>query len=436
MTTTSPPGARALLPLLAAALLGGCGDADGAAGGSAWQAVHDTVGDTLVVRTVAGSVWGDTAHLATELTIGEFDGEDAYMFGQVQSLAVAPDGHIYVYDGHAKALRKYAPDGTYVATFGREGGGPGEYKRPDGGLRVLADGRVLLRDPGNGRINVYSPAGEALGSWPIRGGFSTSRQLGVDSAGRIYHQVLLDPAAGVADWKTGVLVFSPEGEELDTLPVPDTGFEAPVIEARTESSWSRNTVPFSPSEEWQLHPHGYFIHAISTRYAVDLLRPEGVLRIARDVEGVPVDPAEKANAQERATHNMRRMVSDWTWNGPAIPDTKPPWRSFQVGEDGRIWVVRSQPGERVPAEEIEESRDPDAAPPARWREPVVFDVYEPDGTFLGVVRAPTGFSLYPAPAFRGDQVWAIVRDALDVQYVTRFRVERGGAAVDPRERGE
>ncbi|HUH13539.1 MAG TPA: hypothetical protein VMK65_10530 [Longimicrobiales bacterium] len=435
MPSSSAP-TRALLTLLAAAPLAACGDAAAGGDGDTWQAVHDTLGDTVVVRTVAGSVWGDTAQLVPELTIGEFEGADAYMFGQVQSMTVSRDGHIYLYDGHAKALRKYTPDGTYVATFGREGGGPGEYKRPDGGLRALPDGRVVLRDPGNARINVYSSEGEPLGSWPIRGGFSTSRQLAMDTAGRVYHQVLLDPSAGLSEWKSGLLVFSPEGEELDTLSVPDTGFEAPVIEARTENSWSRNTVPFSPGEEWQLHPHGYFIHAISTRYALDLLRPEGVLRIARDVEPVGVDPAEKANAEARSTHNMRRMIPDWKWNGPPIPDTKPPWRSFQVGEEGRIWVVRSQPGERVPDDQIEESRDPDAAPPNRWREPVVFDVYEPDGTYLGAVRAPEGFSLYPTPIFRGDRVWGIVRDALDVQYVTRLRVDRGAAQLERRERGE
>ena len=44
---------------------------------------------------------------------------------------------------------------------------------------------------------------------------------------------------------------------------------------------------------------------------------------------------------------------------------------------------------------------------------------------LGLVRAPDGFTTSPSPVFRGDQVWAVVRDELDVQYIVRFRITRG-----------
>ena len=54
-----------------------------------WQAAYDTIGDTIVVRTRGGSVWGDTAELVADVTIGTFEGADEYMFGQVRSLASA-----------------------------------------------------------------------------------------------------------------------------------------------------------------------------------------------------------------------------------------------------------------------------------------------------------------------------------------------------------
>jgi hypothetical protein len=71
---------------------------------------------------------------------------------------------------------------------------------------------------------------------------------------------------------------------------------------------------------------------------------------------------------------------------------------------------------------------PDPAPDGRrravrrWREPVAFDVFEPDGRYVGRVLAPQGLSLQPKPVIRGDTVWAIVRDELDVQRLVRFRV--------------
>jgi hypothetical protein len=45
------------------------GDA-GAGSGGGWEAAVDTVGDTVVVRTLSGSAWGDSASLEAEVSIG------------------------------------------------------------------------------------------------------------------------------------------------------------------------------------------------------------------------------------------------------------------------------------------------------------------------------------------------------------------------------
>jgi hypothetical protein len=59
------------------------------------------------------------------------------------------------------------------------------------------------------------------------------------------------------------------------------------------------------------------------------------------------------------------------------------------------------------------------AVPDRWKEPLAFDVFEPDGRFLGQVYGPMGLGLF---VFDGDQVWAVSRDHLGVQRVVRFRI--------------
>jgi hypothetical protein len=399
------------------------------------QVEHDTVGDTMIVRTVAGSQWGTVATLVPEIRIGVFEGEDHYMFGQVRSLAVAPDGSIYAMDSQVPALRKYAADGTYLNTLGREGAGPGEYRGPDGGLAVLPDGRVVLRDPRNARLQVYSASGEPLATWPIRGNFNTSNPMVVDTAGRVYTQILLDPEASVMDWRMGLLAMSPAtGEPVDTVAAPTWDYEGPKIVAQHDTgdgtNTSVNTVPFSPSEHWAFSPLGYMVGGISNRYAIDLYHSDGtVLRIERAHDPVSVQAAERANREEITRWNMRQTQPDWTWNGPAIPDEKPPFRGLYIGKDGRIWVLLHQPGEQIPEGEIIDGggEGPNPRPPTRWRERPAFDVFEPDGTYLGHVQAPVSLALYPTPTFDGDYVWAVVRDELDVQYVTRFRVDRGSS---------
>lgn len=404
-----------------------------------WQATVDTVGDTITVRTVAGSVWDEERLLVPEIAIGVLEGEDAYMLGSIRGLAVNEAGDIFALDGQVPVIRRYGPDGSHLADIGREGGGPGEYRRPDGGIAILPDGRLLLRDPGNARFTVYAPDGAYLAGWPLPsgGGFSTSRRLYVDTAGNSYSMVLLERDADVTRWSYGLARVTADGGHTDTLRVPTWDYEPAVVTGRSENSSSSSGVPFSPSVAWAYSPLGYFVGGLSTDYRIDLFRPEGVLRIERAWDPVAVDPDEKADAEERITTNMRNNFPGWRWNGPATPDAKPPFRSLAVGDDGRVWVQLSQPAEEIPEDEQEDAQAvgtarPGGAPPAprppRFREPTVYDVFEPDGTYLGRVRTPDGFAAYPEPIFRGDFVWAVQRDELEVPQIVRYRIVPVSAA--------
>ena len=65
--------------------------APGAPAPSQQDVVIDTIGDTIVVRTLAGSVWDMEATLQPEVSIGELDGAEEYLFGRVSSIAVDDD---------------------------------------------------------------------------------------------------------------------------------------------------------------------------------------------------------------------------------------------------------------------------------------------------------------------------------------------------------
>jgi hypothetical protein len=335
-------------------------------------------------------------------------------------------------DGQIPAVRVYGPDGAYRVTLGRNGGGPGEFASPDGGMAMLSDGRLVVRDPGNARLQVFGPDLEPLATWPvIPGGFNTSTRLFVGPGDTLLTPVLADARADIREWRTGLMRVSPEGAIVDTLLVPDADYQEPRIEARVgdadNQSVSINNVPFAPSETWTYHPHGFFVHGVSTSYRVSLLRTGAPLRIERLADPVPVAAGERAEAEEQATRNMRDMDPNWRWNGPAIPDAKPPFQGMWAGRDGRVWL-------RVPRAGVErddpdyDPADPDAVED-RWSEPVAFDVFEADGTYLGEVSAPEGFSIYPTPIFDGDLVWAVTRDELDVQRIVRFRVRRSSERV-------
>ncbi len=416
-------GTVSALVCVVAACTGAEGGSGEGAGG--WQATVDTVGDTVTVRTVAGSVWGGTVYLEEEMRIGMFEGPDEYMLGNIRSMAVTDEGEIYLFDSQVPALRKYGPDGTHLATFGREGGGPGEYKSPDGGLGVLPDGRVVLRDPGNTRISVYTSTGEYLTNWRLPGGFNTSNPLYVDTAGTSHTLVLLEVGLAPWDWTLGLATYAPDGTRGDTVLAPTWDYDRPTVRGQSENSSSQTGVPFTADDAWTFSPLGYMVGGVATDYRVDLYRVgEPVLRIERDWTPVPVNPEEAEEQERRIRENFSRRFPGWRWNGPPIPDTKPAFVGLFVGSDGRVWVQASAEG--FPTMTVEEAREEERRtdrPQIRYRQRVAFDVFEPDGRYLGHVETPEGFTTSPQPIFRGDHVWAVTTGELDMPTVVRYRLE-------------
>jgi hypothetical protein len=72
--------------------------------------------------------------------------------------------------------------------------------------------------------------------------------------------------------------------------------------------------------------------------------------------------------------------------------------------------------------EAREEERVSGVPPLRFEEPVAFDVFSPEGRFLGHVKTPPSFRTRPEPVIRGDTVWAVTRDELDVATIVRFQI--------------
>jgi len=387
---------------------------------------RDTVGDTIVVRTEVGSLWGAPRELVPTVSIGVLQGEDAYMFGSVRAIAVAPDERIFVLDTQVPAVRLFSADGVHIRDVGRVGEGPGEFQEPDGGLAYMPDGRVIVRDPGTGKMVVFDGDGEPVDDWrlPYGGGFNTTRGFHWDSAGHLLTFTITNMGAPVTEWERGFIRFHPTGTVRDTIIPPDWDFEEWVVSAQRENSSSTSRVPYGPESVVFYSPLGYWVGGVNTDYRIEQFRPDGtILRIERAWEPVGVNREEASLLRRRLEENFRRNFPGWSWNGPDIPPTKPPYADLYVAEDGRIWVVVATESEEYlsPADVAEEERQTGSVI-NRFRAPVAFDVFEPDGDYLGRATAPVGFSLSARPVFRGETVWATMRDEFDVQRVVRFEL--------------
>lgn len=399
-----------------------------------WVHEEEVRGDTTVVRTLGGSVWGDTMTLVPELVIGELDGADPYVFGNVTAVDRDAEGRIWVADRQAGEVRVFGPDGEFLQVVGRQGDGPGEYQGPDH-LRVTSNGEVVVRDQRGARFVIFSTEGEYLRSWRLSGTFFTSQPFLLDDAGRIWNPDLR-MGADFDDENRQVLVRVDvaTGEPLDTVPQPQSPSEPAYVELRIEQGdnrmVSRSNVPFHPTGTATLTPSGGTLVGMGSRYALHRTRPDGsVLAIERPVEAVPVLPAERAAARERVERGFRQQDASWQWNGPEIPETKPPFQWAGVGRDGSIWVQRHTRGREVDNPDFDPEGPPAQQQRTMWKEDPVMDVFDAEGRYLGPVRMPDGFSPFAGGVLSTDEVLIRVPDPeLGYHRVVRYRLEPDSGA--------
>jgi hypothetical protein len=114
--------------------------------------------ETLVVNA-EHPVHPGRGRLVDEVVIRGDGDRPEYQFTRIAEIAVAPNGTIYVIDGEEKReIRAFGADGKFLRRVGRRGQGPGEYLSPTG-IKVLPDGRPIIRDVMNVRLQVFASDG-------------------------------------------------------------------------------------------------------------------------------------------------------------------------------------------------------------------------------------------------------------------------------------
>lgn len=84
-----------------------------------------------------------------------------------QSVAIGPDGAVYVADQSSSVVQVFGPDGGFLREIGRAGTRPGELTSV-GAITVAADNTLFVAD-GSNRIDRFDAAGNLLGSFGRRG---------------------------------------------------------------------------------------------------------------------------------------------------------------------------------------------------------------------------------------------------------------------------
>ncbi|MEX2285159.1 MAG: hypothetical protein WEE89_21915 [Gemmatimonadota bacterium] len=132
----------------------------GAEGGGTREIRRDSAGVQIVQNPPPDSGADRWWTLASEpqLDVGTVEGaESQVLFGVIDAVRLE-DGRVVIAIAGNAQVRYYAPGGAHLVTSGGRGGGPGEFQRITGLLRMSADSVAVL-DGGVRRVTVLAPDG-------------------------------------------------------------------------------------------------------------------------------------------------------------------------------------------------------------------------------------------------------------------------------------
>lgn len=396
-----------IIPIFLLLFVTACGGRGDAGAGAA--AVRDSAGIQIVENR--GGRWGDDAgwRLSEEptLQIGVAEGDTLYQLDGVREALRLGDGRIVVANAGSHQLRWYGADGRHAASGGREGGGPGEFRRL-WALRRLPGDSVMAYDLGAFRLSWFGPDGRFVRSAPLQpvgqvpprfvGRFADGSMLLSASVRTLGESPQSGTSRDTLLWlradATGVLVDS-----LPVTPGSEASFQI-FTQGGQVTGMNILTLPFMRNVHTAAAGDRYW-QGITDAYEIVLRRADGTPEriVRRAVEPVPVRGA-YLDSLRRVQVALQGPEEGKSLDQVQVPERLPAFERLLVDEGGNLWVQQTLwPGVV----------------------PVAWDVFDGDGKMLGTVRMPAGFH---ATQIGADFVLGVWTDEDDVQYVRMYRLTK------------
>jgi hypothetical protein len=355
--------------------------------------------------SVEGGAWapGQAWRVTEAARIGDSGEDGPASFARIVDVAVDGMGRVWVADAQQHEIRVFGPDGRHVRSFGRRGGGPGEFLGI-AGMDWGPGGNLWVLDGGNARFAVYDTAGKLIAMHRRDVNVVTSPwPLGFDAQGRLYD---LASVTAAGNGPEEIVRFGAGLQPQDTFRLP--AFELPVFEVVSKQGNTihrrQEVVPFAGTQEWHIDPQGFVWVGVTDRYRIERHRFDGTVDrvVERDAKPQPV------------TRELRRRVlagyRDFERQGgrvdvSRIPRTLTVFRDFFFDDAANLWVMFTSRRDETPGA----------------------DVFDGAGRYLGRVDLPLRLMSSPAPVVRGDRMVGVVQDDDLVESVVVLRIEKPGA---------
>ena len=318
-------------------------------------------------------------------------------------ITVARSGQAAVPDFGLGEVIVVGSDGSWDGAWSRKGQGPGEVQVPIAAAWT-SDGRLAVWDVGNSKVAFFRDGAPVEADLPVdpmvSGAIAASGEVlwaDLQADGTVYTKLRRVGSGESPEGQAETIIRSGPGESVpDTLarldvrmlPPPFQSFYVPGSRGLLAAASDAGPLAVADDPE---------------RYRVALRGADAEERvICRDVPAIPLSPAERGTG---ADDEMQEMAAALAAAPAAAPQ---PFGRLFFDADERLWVQRNRP-------------DPlDSWDGLYGVAGARYDVYSPDGQFLGEVTAPPRARLQSA---RGDTVWALEIGELDEPSIVAYRIQ-------------
>jgi len=367
---------------------------------------RETLPDGRVVVSYASGLPEREDTLVALFDIGRYVDDSSRIFGDLRDVAIGPDGRIFTLDAQAGEIRVFGADGTPDTTIGRPGEGPGEFGQPNG-LRFGPDGTLWVNDPRKRALLALDARGvERERPSGLVPGFGYRWGVVIDTAGVLWEpwsRQLSGPPPDISS--TGVVegtslrmfhTFDPatgtrDSVELDVMPYRSyraSGGGGQVVTGLPFAP--RGLMAFDARRRlWVARSDSFVVRRMTTSADTTL-----ELRVAASGEAITEeDIARWKEGLATFTEQLPTLLDDLL---AYLPPAKPPLQTLFVDDRDRLWVQRAVP----------------RGTPPSW------NVFSPDGEFLGSVRAPAGLEAsFLEPRVVGERIYLITEGEAGERYI-------------------
>lgn len=376
-----------------------------------WGGTTKTVDGVEFVQNPSQAIIpSDTIALDELWRLGGDSEEDHEFFGVISDFLIDAENNIYILDAQLCELRMFNERGEYIRSMGREGEGPGEFRRPNS-LLFMPDGKIGVVQPFPSKLVLFEPDGTPAGDFPFspegKGFFGlVGGALSGDNLAMVYNN--MQPNEGEFVRKVVLANVNSEGE-VQTVMTEGTSSMSYADSHCIETEWNLFERCWSAGGDGSVYARNEF-----TAYEISVWDDQGALKrvITREYPKHAREKEDIERIEERWANSIARWVQSPSFD---IEENWNPIEDLYGRTDGSLWVRTSRG-----------ARDLDDGIMAS------FDIFDADGRYLQEVIFEGEFDPENDGLFITDQYAFVVTDLISA----RNAFGAGGGAEEDEEEME